>query len=197
MHFSNSARNPFRWMELTPSTPSGLFLDSGHTPARHLIFRHRTGYSYTLVAVQLDETPERPAFSFRFLEAETGILGVHFGETRIVSSLDNHLAIAPKRCGLLREEFGGGVAIKCTTPSATSEWLRMDDLSSHMLLQGPPAGNDCIYQIDAASRHGALSNFFNMFRQDEYFLASYDPELAASSRHELDFGPKSFSKLRG
>lgn len=196
MYRSNSTRNPFHWLELGSSTPSGLFLEAGHTPARHVIFRHRTGYRFTPVAVQLDETPDRPAFSFRFLLEDTGITGVYFGETRVTYHLERFRSVRPRRCGEIGRPDGENMAIKCTTPDAAPQWLSMDDLphSAIATIEGEKQG--CEYRFDAVSSDKCVMSFFELVNGVEYFLAGYDSGATPASRFELDISPNNFAALK-
>ncbi len=196
MSFSNSTRNPFNWLELGASTPSGLFLEVGHTPTRHVIFRHRTGYRFTPVAVQLDETPARPAFSYRFLLDDTGITGVYFGEARIASRFDPYQGIRPKRCGIISLHHGKKIAIKCTAPSAAPEWLSMDDLPRDAIVMAEDAGNGSEYTFDAVCNGTTVMRFFEVAYGVEYFLAGYDSGATPASRFELASSPNNFAALQ-
>lgn len=196
MKFSNSTRNPFNRLEMGPSTPSGLFLEVGHTPTRHVIFKHRTGYRFTPVAVQLDATPDRPAFSYRFLIDNTGITGVYFGETRITSNFDRYRGVRPKRCGIISRQRGKKIAIKCTTPGATPEWLSMDDLPRTAILTCERASRGCEYTFDAICSGKRVMSFFELAYGDEYFLAGYDSGASPASRFDLASWPNNFAALQ-
>ncbi len=101
---------PLKWLEIDSETPSGIVMVMGPEPARFLIGNSKTNTKYQRTAIQLDETQDRPAFSYFTLRNRTGMRGVWFGaaSAQLLGGYQGSDSVAgPGRAGIIRYTESG------------------------------------------------------------------------------------------
>ena len=157
---------PLKWLELNEYTPSGIFMAMGPEPTRFLIGSSYTNTSYFRTAIQLDETQDRPAFSFFDLVGQTRLRGVWMGHAsaRLRAGLGgSDSVVGPNLAGIIRTTLKG-TWISCCDWTGELAWRRIDDLPLNKepdVVGGVYFG----YRLDAEAEDGTKCTPFETPRE--------------------------------
>lgn len=112
---------------LSIMTPSGLFLGLDDRVTRYWVTRHRRNTALVPMAIQLDPTPDRPAFSIVILGAPSACRGVWLGATSVCVETASEKWTFPNRAGFIRWK-NQRVMVRCTAPDGCVMTVIPDEL---------------------------------------------------------------------